>query len=73
MRRSERMRSVLNAAVHEGVEVLVLGAFGCGAFCNDGSTVARLFSQVLKSGEFAGAFSHVIFAILEVGFPLHLY
>ena len=62
-----RMRAVLNAAVHFGVEVLILGAFGCGAFRNNSRTVARLFQEVLSSSEFAGAFSHITFAILEVG------
>ena len=59
------MRAVLNAAVQESVEVLILGAFGCGAFKNDPKVVAKLFREVLNSKEFEGAFSSVCFAIFE--------
>lgn len=62
-----RMRAVLNAAVQEDVRILILGAFGCGAFRNSPKMVARLFKEVLNDKEFSGVFSHVLFPILEVG------
>ena len=59
------IRAVLAVAVEEEVDVLILGAFGCGAFRNDARTVASIFKRLLMSFEFAGAFSDVIFAIVE--------
>ena len=58
-----RIRGVLHAAKINGFEKLVLGAWGCGAFGNPPKLVAQLFDQQLRSAEFAGFFSEVIFAI----------
>ena len=60
-----RMRAVLHAAREEKCETIVLGAFGCGAFANPPEMVAKIFAEVLASDEFRGAFSTVVFAILE--------
>ena len=60
-----RIRAVLAIAVEEEVDVLILGAFGCGAFHNDAHAVASIFAKLLMSSQFAGAFSDVIFAIVE--------
>ena len=60
-----RIRAVLAIAVEEEVDVLILGAFGCGAFRNDAHAVASIFAKLLMSSQFAGAFSDVIFAIVE--------
>ena len=60
-----RMRAVLHAAREEKCETIVLGAFGCGAFANPPDMVAKIFAEVLASDEFRGAFSTVVFAILE--------
>jgi hypothetical protein len=43
---------------------LVLGAWGCGAFGNDPATTARSFRNALE-GEFAGALSDILFAIVD--------
>merc|ERR1712070_373511 len=45
-----------------------LGAWGCGAFGNPPDLVARLFREQLSSPEFRGAFSEVVFAIVD---PTH--
>jgi uncharacterized protein (TIGR02452 family) len=42
----------------------VLGAWGCGAFGNDGDQIAGLFRQALEV-HFRGAFDHVLFAITD--------
>ena len=60
-----RIRSVLQAAVVSGHGDLVLGAFGCGAFGNPARPVAKIFAEVLASKEFRGAFSNVVFAIID--------
>lgn len=56
-----RARRILGAAAANGATVLVLGAFGCGAFKNIPEAVASAYWDVLK--EFHGRFRHVEFAI----------
>lgn len=61
-----RTNIVLNAAAVNGVDCLVLGAWGCGVFKNDPETIATIFAQsLLEPGPFAGAFTHVCFAVLD--------
>jgi uncharacterized protein (TIGR02452 family) len=61
-----RIAIVLNAALTNGVDCLVLGAWGCGVFKNDPQTIATLFADaLLEPGPLAGALRHVCFAILE--------
>lgn len=58
----EKARTVLHMAACNGHDTLVLGAFGCGYFRNPPSVVAEVFRELL-CGEFAAAFSRVVFAI----------
>ena len=59
-----RMLKVLSVAQRHGHDALVLGAWGCGAFGNDGSLIAGMFRQALTR-EFRGAFRAVTFAIVD--------
>ena len=59
-----RIRKILTVAQTHGHDSLVLGAWGCGAFGNDGHLVANLFQQALEI-EFKGAFKEVTFAIVD--------
>lgn len=61
---SDKVRMLLQTAHYHGIDHLVLGAWGCGAFHNPPLQVASLFKDRLR-GEFAGVFKHVVFAILE--------
>jgi uncharacterized protein (TIGR02452 family) len=63
-RMRERMERVLSVAAIHGHAVLILGAWGCGVFKNDPQTIAELFQTALR-GPFRGAFTHVVFAILD--------
>lgn len=56
-----RIRRIFALAAKEGNEVLILGAFGCGAFQNPPEVVARVFRKVL--GEYRFAFETVEFAV----------
>ncbi|KAK3267555.1 hypothetical protein CYMTET_23894 [Cymbomonas tetramitiformis] len=60
-----RIRAVLNAARQMGHPNLVLGAFGCGAYGNPPNLVAAIFREQLASPEFRGAFSKIVFAIID--------
>lgn len=56
-----RARHMLSVAAANGDEVLVLGAFGCGAFMNPPEVVAAAYKEILS--EFSGRFVHIEFAI----------
>lgn len=60
----ERARKVLVVAHRHGHDSVVLGAWGCGVFRNNPAEVATAFRDLL-AGPFAGAFGHVVFAILD--------
>ena len=57
----KRLRRILDIAVAAGEEVVILGAFGCGAFENDPQAVATAASNVLA--DYLHAFETIEFAI----------
>lgn len=58
----DRIDHVLFSAYDNGVEILILGAFGCGVFGNDPKNVADIFKTFLNS-KYKDCFDKVIFAI----------
>ena len=56
-----RGRKILEAAAKDKNEVLILGAFGCGAFMNKPEVVAGAYKQLI--GEFQNAFEIIEFAV----------
>lgn len=56
-----RGRHILSIAAANGADVLVLGAFGCGAFRNSPQIVARAYKELLP--EFEGSFDEIVFAV----------
>ncbi|MEG4114345.1 MULTISPECIES: TIGR02452 family protein [unclassified Microcoleus] len=56
---------VLAVAQDNGHRSLLLGAWGCGVFCNDASMVADAFGQWLESPRFHGCFDRVVFGIYD--------
>lgn len=59
-----RIHRVLEIARAYAFEAIVLGAWGCGAFGNDGHRTALDFRQAIEQ-EFTGAFSDIVFAITD--------
>ena len=60
----ERIAKVLWIGLQHGHDALVLGAWGCGAFGNDGRMVSKLFRESLAQ-DFRGAYRKVVFAIVD--------
>lgn len=57
----QRARRILTVAAQNEADVLILGAFGCGAFQNDPQVVARAYNDVLA--EFIHHFRTIEFAV----------
>ncbi len=59
----DRIRNILEVAAANDVDILVLGAFGCGAFNNPPELVADVFHQLLIDMPYGKYFKKVLFAI----------
>ncbi len=59
----KRVRRIFEAAAHEENEVLILGAFGCGAFRNPPDLMADVFREVTK--EYAHRFETIEYAVFH--------
>lgn len=57
----KRLRRILDMAVAAGDEVVILGAFGCGAFRNNPQAVAQAAKNVI--GEYLYSFETIEFAV----------
>ena len=57
----ERGRRIIESAVKNGAKILVLGAFGCGAFQNDPCIVAKAYRELVIS--YAHCFERIEFAV----------
>lgn len=63
---ARRAGKVLAIARRHGHRRLVLGAWGCGVFGNDPSTVAGAFAGLLlPGGPFGDSFDRIVFAIMD--------
>lgn len=60
-----KMRTILRIGLRHGHDSLVLGALGCGAFCNPPSHIAKLFHEVFEEPEFKNKYRLISFAILD--------
>ena len=58
-----RIKNILNVALENRAEVLILGAFGCGAFRNPPEIVAGAFREVIEEGQYRRFFKKIVFAI----------
>lgn len=60
-----KIRTIFRIALKHGHDSMVLGALGCGAFCNPPAQIARLFHEVMDEKEFRNHFQVITFAIIE--------
>ncbi len=65
-----RICTMLKCAAYLGYRVLVLGAWGCGAFGNDAKLIAALFGKAIREFDFGGVrakdiFRRIDFAVLD--------
>lgn len=58
---ASRVRRIFEVAVANGNEVLILGAFGCGAFHNPPKLVAKVFRNVMQ--DYLGYFETIEYAV----------
>lgn len=58
-----RIKNIFEAAIDNKVEVIILGAFGCGAFKNPPEVVAEAFHEVIDENGYADNFRKIVFAI----------
>ena len=59
----DRIKNILEVAGANDVDVLILGAFGCGAFNNPPQLVAEVFRRLLVRSGYGRWFRKVVFAI----------
>lgn len=57
----KRLKKILDVAVSHGVETIILGAYGCGAFGNSPEIVATAAKNVLK--DYMYAFKNIEYAV----------
>ena len=60
-----RIRKIFQKAAAEGNDVLILGAFGCGAFFNPPVLVADVFRRITE--EYRRSFEMIEYAVFHVG------
>ena len=57
----KRLRRILDSAVMNHADTVILGAFGCGAFCNEPQVVATVAANVVR--DYMYAFKNIEFAV----------
>ena len=58
-----KIKAIIECAVENNIDILILGAFGCGAFSNDPQLVSKTFKKILIDEEYYKYFMVVHFAI----------
>ena len=63
----KRICNIFEVAADNQISVLILGAFGCGAFQNPPSLMARAFCETIREEKFHACFKSIVFAIPNNG------
>lgn len=62
---SDKIFFMLNAAIANGCENIILGAWGCGVFKNDPNIISELFKEILESTNIKSQFNNIVFAVIN--------
>ena len=62
-----RIKNIFEAARDNAVDVIILGAFGCGAFKNPPLIVAEAFREIICEQDYLSCFKQIVFAIKPTG------
>ena len=68
-----RIRKIILTAAEEKVDILILGAFGCGIFKNNSTTTARIFHKILVEENYQKFFYLIIFPIYNDANLYHIF
>lgn len=60
-----KIRQILDIAIQNGNDSVVLGAFGCGAYGTPPKHMAELFKKVILNEKYNSAFKEICFAIID--------
>lgn len=58
-----KAKRILDVAINDNVDIIILGAYGCGAFENDPKDVASAYKKILVEEGYQKYFKKVVFAI----------
>jgi uncharacterized protein (TIGR02452 family) len=61
----DKIRLMVSLAAQNGVKNLIFGAWGCGVFKNDPTTMSQYFSEVLVGEGYSVDFDNIVFAIIN--------
>ena len=61
----DKIRLMISLAAKNGVQNLILGAWGCGVFKNDPNLMSQYFSEVLIGEGYSVDFKNVVFAVIN--------
>ena len=60
-----KIKAIIECAVENNIDNLILGAFGCGVFANPSELVSKTFKKILIDEEYYKYFENVHFAIFS--------
>lgn len=61
----DKIRLMISLAAKNGVQNLILGAWGCGVFKNDPNLMSQYFSEVLIGEGYSVDFKNIVFAVIN--------
>lgn len=61
----QKIKNMLKILIKENKRVVILGAYGCGAYRNDPHVISEIFYYYLISKKYYTCFDKVVFAILD--------
>ena len=62
----KKVKQILDIALENGNDSVVLSAFGCGAYGTPPKIMAKIFHKVIDSEEYKGLFKTICFAIINL-------